>query len=98
MDKPFIIPPSPFEAEKARLGRGFLKPIGKPVTGVSRSMAAAGERRDTSYHNRPKLTDDQRLYIGRTSGPRDGLAELFNISPETVSRLRKRYREGRLDA
>ncbi len=85
-DTLFMMPRSPFEEEKEKLGWGFLKNEDYPL----------GSPNPKHYRiTRKLLTPDQRRYIGatdRTTPARD-LAERFGIEVSYVHRLRANYRK-----
>lgn len=90
-DEDFRLPPSPFEAEKKRLGEGFLAP--KPVRSRSKPDKARPPFQGVmGGRSRPRLTDQERRYIGSTTGPRQEIARRFGIGEEWVTELRRRYR------
>jgi hypothetical protein len=97
-----LFPPSPFEAEKARLGGGFCgapHPRNRAADKVRPVSAARGPHGVRKAGRFQILTDAQRAYIGSTGRetPRAELAERFGVKISYISQLRRAYRR-RLDA
>jgi hypothetical protein len=89
--KPFVMPHSPFEAEKLALGWGFMAP---PTHPRARSCYRYRPARSPTNPNYPRLTDAEREFIGST-GPETPIRVLmqrFGVGERYVKELRAQYR------